>query len=179
MSKPARRLMSPDLLNDLTRHKVSELTRGRRELFDEAASGGVVLDASGGRPDLVMAPKSEWSRLHNLVAAGRGLADLLSDLATIVADKPLIEPRVSWISALDPEDIPKFAAEVAQGFRLSLETNNPEPLRRSLFAWKSTAEYALSGPHRELEKPDWDAVIRLMRPSDEDDGKAPHKSART
>lgn len=169
MSKRAGVVMNQDRLDDLPRHKVSELTRGRRELFDEAVSGGVVLDASGGRPDLVIAPKSEWSRLHNLVAAGRGLADLLSDLASIAADQPLVEPRVPWISSLDLEDIPKFAAEVAQGFRLALETNNPEPLRRSLYAWKSTAEYARSGPHRELEKPDWDAVMRLMRPADGDD----------
>jgi hypothetical protein len=169
MRKRTGRLMSPDLIDDLPRHKVSELTRGRRELFDEAVSGGVVLDASGGRPDLVIAPKSEWSRLNNLAAAGRGIADLLSDLATIAADQPLLEPRVAWISALDPEDIPRFAAEVAQGFRLALETNNPEALRRSLFAWKSTAEYALSGPHRDLEHPDWDAVVSIMRPADEDD----------
>jgi hypothetical protein len=168
MGKRAAGLTS-NLLDDLPRHKVSELTRGRRELFDEAVSGGVVLDASGGRPDLVIAPKAEWSRLHSLVAAGRGLADLLSDLASIAADKPLREPRVSWISALDPEDIPTFAAEVAQGFRLALETDNPEPLRRSLYAWKSTAEYAMSGPHRQLEKTNWDAVVRIMRPADEDD----------
>ena len=168
MSKRPGVPMSQDVLDDLPRHKVSELTRGRRDLFDEAVRRGVVLDASGGRPDLVIATKSEWSRLHNLVAAGRGLADLLSDLAIIVADKPLVEPRVAWLSALDPEDIPKFATEVAQGFRLALETNNPEPLRRSLYAWKSTAEYALSGPHRELENPDWDAVVRIMRPADED-----------
>jgi hypothetical protein len=169
MSKRAGVLMSPDLIEDLPRHKVSELTRGRRDLFDEAVNGGVVLDASGGRPDLVIAPRSEWSRLHNLVAAGRGLADLLSDLASILAGKPLVEPRVSWISALDPEDVPQFAAEVAQSFRLALETSNPEPLRRALYAWRSTAEYVLSGPHQRLEKPDWDAVVRLMRPADEDD----------
>jgi hypothetical protein len=169
MGKRANVLMNLDLLDELPRHKVSELTRGRRDLFDEAASGGVVLDASGGRPDLVIAPKSEWSRLHNLVAAGRSLADLLSDLASIAADKPLVAPRVSWISALDPEDIPSFAAEVAQGFRLALETNNPEPLRRTLYAWKSTAEYALSGRHRALQNPDWDAVVRIIRPADEDD----------
>jgi hypothetical protein len=84
-----------------------------------------------------------------------------------VTGKSPIEPRASWTSALDPEDIPKFAAEVAQGLRLALETNNPEPLRRSLWAWKSTAVYALTGPHRELEKPDWDAVVRIMRPADE------------
>jgi hypothetical protein len=76
--------------------------------------------------------------------------------------------RPPWIFALDPQDIPQFAAEVAHGFRLTLETNNAEPLRRSLYAWKSTVEYALSGPHRELEKPDWDAVVRIMRPADED-----------
>lgn len=168
MSKRAGVLIGQEV-DALPRHKVSELTRGRRELFEEAAAHGVVLDASGGRPDLVIAPKSEWSRLKNLAAAGRGLADLLSDLAIIVADKPLVEPRVAWISALDPEDIPKFAAEVAQGFRLAVETNNPEPLRRSLYAWKSTAEYILSGTHRELESPDWNAVVRLMRPADEDD----------
>jgi len=169
MSKRAGVPTSRDLIDDLPRHKVSELTRGRREPFDQAAAGGVILDASGGRPDLVIAPRSEWDRLHDLVAAGRGLADLLTDLASIAADKPLVEPRVSWISALDPEDIPKFAAEVAQSFRLAMETNNPDPLRRSLHAWKSTAEYALSGPHRELEQPDWDAVVRIMRPADEGD----------
>ena len=169
MSKRVGTLRRPDLVDDLPRHKVSELTRGRRDLFDEAVSRGIVLDASAGRPDLVIAPKSEWIRLQNLVAAGWGLADLLSDLATIVADKPLVEPRISWISALDPEDIPKFAAEVAQGFRLAMETDNPEPLRRTLHAWKSTAEYALSGPHHELEKPDWDAVVGIMRPTNEDD----------
>lgn len=169
MRKRAAAVITTELFEDLPRHKVSELTRGRRELFDEAVTRGVVLDASGGRPDLVIAPRSEWSRLRNLVAAGRGLADLLSDLATIVADKPLTEPRVSWISAIDPEDIPQFAAEVAQSFRLAVETNNPEPLRRTLHAWKSTAEYFLSGPHRELENPDWDAVVHIMRPLDEDD----------
>jgi hypothetical protein len=169
MAKRAGGVMRSVLSEDLPRHKVSELTRGRRELFDEAANGGVVLDASGGRPDLVIAPRSEWSRLQSLVAAGRGLADLLSDLSVIVAGKPLIEPRVSWISALDPDDIPQFAADVAQAFRLALETNNPEPLRQSLYAWKSTAEYALWGPHRELEKPNWDAVVRILRPADEAD----------
>lgn len=61
-----------------------------------------------------------------------------------------------------------MAAEVAQGLRLALETNNPEVLRRSLYAWKSTAAYAMSGPHRELENPDWEAVVRIMRPADED-----------
>jgi len=90
-------------------------------------SSGVVLDASGGRPDPVIAAKSEWTRLHNLVAAGRGLADLLSDLATIVADKPLVEPRVSWISALD----------------------------------------AL-GPASRARETGLDAVVRIMRPADED-----------
>ena len=79
-----------------------------------------------------------------------------------------IEPRGSWISALDPEDIPKLAAEVAQGLRLALGTKNPEPLRRSIHAWKATADYAVSGPHRELQKPDWDAVLRIMRPADDD-----------
>jgi hypothetical protein len=47
--------------------------------------------------------------------------------------------RPPWIFALDPQDIPQFAAE-----------------------------YALSGPHRKLEKPDWDAVMRIVRPADED-----------
>lgn len=73
-------------------------------------------------------------------------------------------PALPWISALDPEDIPKFAADVAESYRLALETDNPEPLRNSLYAWKSTADYAQSGPHRGLEKPDWDAVVRIMRP---------------
>ncbi len=85
-----------------------------------------------------------------------------------MTNKSPIEPPVSWISALDREDIPKLAAEVAQGLRLALGTNNPEPLRRSLHAWKSTADYAVAGPHRELEKPDWDAVVRIMRPADDD-----------
>lgn len=85
-----------------------------------------------------------------------------------MTNKSPIEPPVSWISSIDPEDIPKLAAEVAQGLRLALGTNNPEPLRRSLQAWKSTADYAVSGPHRELEKPDWDAVVRIMRPADDE-----------
>src|ERR1700694_691193 len=103
MTKPAGVLMSRDLVDDLPRHKVSELTRGRREPFDQAAAGGVILDASGGRPDLVIAPKSEWLRLQNLVAAGRGLADLLSDLASIAADKPLCASRGAWVFAPGPE----------------------------------------------------------------------------
>jgi hypothetical protein len=88
--------------------------------------------------------------------------------AIILTNKSTIEPWVSWISALDPEDIPMLAAEIAQGLRLALGTNNPQSLRRSLHAWKSTANYAVSGPHRELKKPDWDALVRIMRPADDD-----------
>jgi hypothetical protein len=85
-----------------------------------------------------------------------------------VTDESPIQPRLAWISALGIEDIPTFAKEVAEGFWLALETHNPEPLRRTLYAWRSTADYAMSGPHRELEKPDWDVVVRITRPADEE-----------
>ncbi len=132
-------------------------------MLDDAAKGGVVLDATPNRPELVLIPSAEWTRLHDLATAGRIVADALTDVAAIMAGGPLTEPRIPWLVALHRDDLRAFAAEVAAAARVSMETDNAEPLHAALYAWKSTAEYELAGAPLS-HTVDWDAVVRLGRP---------------
>jgi hypothetical protein len=135
-------------------------------VLDDAAESGVLLDATPNRPELVLIPATEWTRLHDLATAGRIVADALTDVASILAGTPMAEPRIAWLAALDPADLGEFAREVAAAARLSMETDNAEPLHRALHAWKSTAEYEVAGTPLSHEI-DWDSVVRLSRPSAE------------
>jgi hypothetical protein len=153
-------------ISRFARHTSSDLNRRGAKVLDDAAQGGVVLDATANRPELVLVPATEWTRLHDLATAGRIVADALTDVAMILAGEPLTEPRIPWLSALDRNDLRQFVTEVAAAARLSMETDNAEPLHRALYAWKSTAEYELAGAPLSHEV-DWDAVVRLSRPAAE------------
>ncbi len=160
--------MSPvnERIAKFARHTSSDLNRRGAKVLDDAAEGGVVLDATASRPELVLIPATEWVRLHDLAMAGRVVADALSDVAMILVGAPLTEPRIPWLSALDRDDLREFATEVAAAARLSMETDNADPLHKVLYAWKSTAEYELAGAPLSDEV-DWDAVVRLSRPAAE------------
>jgi hypothetical protein len=148
------------------RHTSSDLNRHGAKVLDDAAQGGVVLDATANRPELVLIPATEWTRMHDLATAGRIVADALTDVAMILAGEPVREPRIAWLSALDRDDLRAFATEVAAAARLSMETDNAEPLHNALHAWKSTAEYELAGAPLSHEV-NWDAVVLLSRPAAE------------
>lgn len=155
-----------DRVARFTRHKSTDLNRRGAKVLDDALEGGVVLDATASRPELVLIPATEWSRLLDLAAAGRVVADALSDVATILAGASLIDPRIPWLAALDPTDLRTFATELAAAARLSMETDNAEPMHRVLYAWKSTAEYELAGAPLS-HAVDWDEVVALSRPAPE------------
>jgi hypothetical protein len=152
-----------DRVAKFTRHKSTDLNRRGAKVLDDAVQGGVVLDATASRPELVVIVATEWTRLLDLAAAGRVVADALTDVATILGGAPLTEPRIPWLAALDPTDLRVFAAELAAAARLSMETDNPEPMHRVLYAWKSTAEYELAGAPLS-HAVDWDDVVQLSRP---------------
>jgi hypothetical protein len=160
--------MSPvrDRIGKFARHTSSELNRRGGKVLDDAADGGVVLEATANRPELVLIPATEWARLHDLATAGRVVADALTDVARILAGEPSAEPRIPWLPALDRDDLRAFAIEVAAAARLSMETDNAEPLRNAIYAWKSSAEYELAGAPLSHEV-DWDAVVLLTRPAAE------------
>lgn len=104
--------------------------------------------------------------LQDLAAVWRLVADALTDVAMILTGNPSAQPRIAWLAALDRNDLRDFALEFAAAARLSMDTENPEPLRQSLHAWKSAAEYELAGAPLSHEV-DWDAVVRLSRPAAE------------
>jgi hypothetical protein len=149
------------------RHKSSDLNRRGASVLDEAAEGGVVLDATASRPELVLIPATEWNRLHDLATAGRIVTDALTDVAAILVGEPLAEPRIPWLVALSRDDLRAFVAEVAAAARLSMEMDNAAPLHDALYAWRSTAEYELAGAPLSHEI-DWDAVVPLARPAAEE-----------
>ncbi len=154
----------------LPRRKAFELNRHPGKVLDEAAqSGGVIVAATAHRPEMVVAPESQWRRLSDMAMLGRVLADVLSDLADLFAGRRPSAPRVAWISGLDPDDLPLLARELAAAASLSMETSNPEPLKQTLYAWKSTAEFALAGAQQALDNPDWDSVVELVRPAEKAD----------
>ncbi len=171
-SARARRSLvrAPDAWAHLPRHKASDLNRHAGEVLDEAAQrGGVIVSATAERPEMILAPRSEWRRLSDLAVLARLLADILSDLNDLIAGRQPVAPRVPWVGALDPADLRGFASELAATARLSMETSDPEPLRQALYAWKSTAEFRLAGDHRALQHPNWDRVIELVRPGNKED----------
>ena len=147
-----------------SRHRVSELNRGGAEVFDEAAAKGVLLAATGGRPELVMLQSSEWARLQSLREAAWLVADAIADANALLRGQP-IKPNISWLAALEAPELEEFVEDVTRAGRLARDLDNAEPLRSTLHRWRSTAEYVLAGSPLSPSI-DWEAVLALARPED-------------
>ncbi|MDE3074535.1 MAG: hypothetical protein KGJ86_03825 [Chloroflexota bacterium] len=149
------------VLPKLPRHKATELNRAHAKVLDEAAETGVILDATGGRPELVVAPAAEWERLLGLIQAGGvAMAALRYAVAGEVEAGSLDIP---WLSALDRDDRKEFLDELSRTLSLAIGTSNPQLVFALLKGWKATAEYILAGAP--LSGPiEWDEVVRVARP---------------
>lgn len=146
----------------LPRHRVSELNRGGARIFDTAAEGGVLLDSTGSRPELVMVPADEWYRLRSLNEAAWIVAGAVADGEALLRGEK-VEPRLAWLRVLPREDLRDFLDDLAAAADLARDLENPEPVRQTLHRWRSTVEYMLAG--EPASKPiDWGEVVALPRP---------------
>ena len=152
---------STPVLPKLPRHKATELNRAHARVLDEAAATGVILDASGDRPELIVAPASEWERLLGLVQASGVAAAVLRYATSGEAGAGPLD--VPWLSALDEDDRREFFEEFSRTLALAISSNDPEAIFTFLKGWKATAEYVLAG--EPLSGPiDWTEVVRIARP---------------
>jgi hypothetical protein len=153
--------ISSPVLPKLPRHKATELNRGHAKVLDEAAETGVILDATANRPELVVAPTSEWERLLGLVQASSIAAAALRYATSGEADPDPFE--IPWLTALDEDDRQEFLEDLSRTMSLAISTSNPDLIFTMLKGWKATAEYLLAG--KPLSGPiNWSEVVRIARP---------------
>lgn len=150
-------------IDELARHQVSELTRGRKEIYEEAAEQGVVFDAAKDRPELVMMALPNLRRYMAMNQLALIAGNVLGDLAPLIAGKRPTSWHVAWLELFDDDDLRAFVGEFAQAMRLAMEMVDPTPAFRVLHRWKSTAEYDLAGAPLSGEL-DWAHMIGLDRP---------------
>lgn len=149
------------VLPKLPRHKATELNRGHAKVLDEAAETGVILGATGGRPELIVAAASEWERLLGLIQAGGVAVAALRYLTSNEAVAGSID--IPWLSVLEDEDRKEFFEDLGRTLSLALSTSKPEIVFTLLKGWKATAEYVMAGkpPSGRI---DWDEVVSVVRP---------------
>ncbi|MHB8620460.1 MAG: hypothetical protein ACYDAG_12950 [Chloroflexota bacterium] len=152
---------SSPVLPKLPRHKATELNRGHAKVLDEAAETGIILDATGDRPELVMAPASEWERLLGLIQVSAVAVAALRYATSGEAGAGPVD--IPWLAILDGDDRGEFFDELSRTLSLAVSTNRPELVFALLKGWKATAEYVLAG--KPLSGPiNWDEVVRIARP---------------
>jgi hypothetical protein len=137
------------------------VNRRHAKVLDEAAETGIILDATGDRPQLIVAASSEWERLLGLIQAGGVAAAALRYMTANEAVTGSIE--IPWLSVLDDEDRKEFFEDLSRTLSLALSTSTPDLVFTLLKAWKAAAEYAMAG--QPLSGPiNWDEVVRIARP---------------
>src|SRR5438552_12706460 len=98
-------------LSRLPSHRVKDLNRGGKEVFDQAANTGVRLASTATRPELVMISVSELTRQLDLVRLGQLAAEVLGDLAPMFQGQRPTSPHLAWLSVFDKGELRAFAAD--------------------------------------------------------------------